>query len=132
MNRTDRDYAAFCTRLPKLRRLADYVPRVHHLELTRGRGDSLQSITNYYTLVTRVYAANRCTLKRLVALADHVERGMSPCDAARQAWSEFPDPHPGRPARPDWVLRAPERQVSGESRADPAGVGAVNGADAWS
>ena len=108
MNRTDLDYHAFYTRLPKLRRLADYVPRVHHLELTRGRGDSLQNITSYYALVTRVYAANRCTLKRLVALADHVESGMSPGDAARQAWSEFPDPRPGRPARPDWCCGRPE------------------------
>ena len=103
MNRDDVDYAAFLNRLPSLRRLHLYVSEVYHYQVATGRGLTLISVARRYADCATVRGANRQTLKRIVALADHVYGGLAPDKAVRQAWLDYPDPVAGRPARPDWV-----------------------------
>ena len=92
MDRSDPDYAAFLDRLPTLRRLRSYVPRVHHFTLTTGAGDSLDRIAAYYEQVGSIRNGNRQTLRRLVALVDYVCAGKSPEEAIELAWHDFPAP----------------------------------------
>ena len=103
MNRDDVDYAAFLDRLPILRRLHFYVRKVHHFQVTTGHGHTLINVAGRYADCATVRGANRQTLKRIVALADHMHGGLAPDEAVRQAWLDYPDPVAGRPARPDWV-----------------------------